>query len=481
MALTVEVRNDLRVQAREARERGDSKTAFVRGQARARSVSERWVWQVLADPEEQRRLTGFVVDDAVLDVLYRHRGDRRRAYQELAADDKITIGYRWFAKRIVQQVWPDELAFIRKGAIARRAASATLRWEASDRNAIWAADHVQLGIPVRLTYGGRLTVLYLTYFIDCWSRRVMGWVLDERQTADVVNEALLRSVRIADDLDAGGVPRITMHDNGQSLLSALNGEAADLLGFESMPVEPYHPTQNGKVERCHQTLMRMALGDVPGWRNGPRDLARRLYDQGETLPEDVARARMAQAVHEYNHDHSHSAIRGLTPHARWLQGGPIRCVPDARLAFALWRRKIHKLQPSGVWKHGGYYWDVKDPANLRRLIGHEVAVSWIPDDDSFVAVFTLDGQFLATLPRNADHTETDRSANKKALRERQGEQDDRMERIREEARERHGTETVSPLELISEAENAAADAKDDLARLLLGDGGRLVSSRDDRV
>ena len=282
---------------------------------------------------------------------------------------------------------------MRAGAAARRASSGTVRWEARCRNAVWQTDHVKLGVPVILP--GRPTRpkhLWMTYFIDCYSRMVMGWMVSARESSDAVLEALRDSILI--DAEAGvphgGTPLVLMYDNGKTFIAEVVQQSAALLGFRTQPVAPYSPHRNGKVERCHQTICTLALSEMPAWKHGPRDLRGRLFCD-TAVTEKVLIAEIDAAVRHYNFERPHAAIGGLTPWQCFSADETALRVQDrARLRFALRHRKLQIVQPSGVWKHGRYYW----ASALDTRAGRPVIVAWLRKDERAVDVYSTDGDFL---------------------------------------------------------------------------------------
>ncbi|MBA3747137.1 MAG: transposase, partial [Solirubrobacterales bacterium] len=104
-----------------------------------------------------------------------------------------------------------------------------------------------------------------------------------------------------------------MYDNGLTFLAEVVQDAAAYLDFRTFAVAPYSPHQNGKVERCHQTISRLALSEIAAWDHGPRNKAGKLYDY-TPISEGELISRVAEAVRVYNFERPHSGIAGCT---RW--------------------------------------------------------------------------------------------------------------------------------------------------------------------
>jgi hypothetical protein len=232
----------------------------------------------------------------------------------------------------------------------------------------------------------------MTYFIDCYSRMVMGWMISARESSDAVLEALRDAILIDADEGSphGGKPLVVMYDNGKTFIADVVQQGAALLGFRTQSVAPYSPNKNGKVERCHQTICALALSEMPAWKYGPRDLRGRLYCD-TPVSEEVLIAEIDRAVRHYNFERPHTAIGGLTPWRRFCADETALRIEDrARLRFALRHRKLHTVQPSGVWKHGRYYW----ARELDTRVGAHVIVAWLRKDERSVDVYTTDAEFL---------------------------------------------------------------------------------------
>jgi hypothetical protein len=206
----------------------------------------------------------------------------------------------------------------------------------------------------------------MTYFIDCYSRMVMGWMVAVRQSSDAVLEALRDAILHDPDSEQvyGGTPGVVMYDNGLTFLAEVVQDAASYLDFRTRPVAPYSPHQNGKVERCHQTISQLALSEIADWDHGPRNKAGRLYDD-TAISERELIARVGAAVQVYNFERPHSALGGRTPWQAFADDpASLRLYSPERLRFALRHRKIQKVSAHGVYKHGRWYRHVEIDARV---------------------------------------------------------------------------------------------------------------------
>ena len=362
--------------------------------------------------------------DAAIDLYYMERGCIPEIHRKLVARGDCAVGMRQLQRAFRDQLGSDERAFVRWGAARRHSQSGTVRWEARARNAVWQTDHTQLGVPVLLPGHTKFKKLWMTYFIDCFSRMIMGWMVSVRQSSDAVLEALRDSILYdpSQDRPYGGTPDVVMYDNGLTFLAEVVQDAASYLDFRTQPVAPYSPHQNGKVERCHQTISRLALSEIAGWDNGPRNKAGRLYDYTPISERELI-SRVAKAVHIYNFERPHSAIAGRTP---WeaFDGDTraLRLEPPQRLRFALRHRKIQKVAPSGVYKHRRWY----SHPDLGTKIGDDVIVAWLRKDERFVDVYGLNGEFVCTADPHESREPEDVVEVRRRQRDRETLQDKRL-------------------------------------------------------
>jgi putative transposase len=262
MKLTRAERDQLAVTLRRAQADGSFNSALVRDIAAGVGVTERYVYSLTRDGVPARTRAPWQLMDRAIELYYEKRAKLPAVHAALVAGGDDVPALRQLQRAFATQLDSDERAFVRWGAAQRRAASGTVRWEARCRNAIWQTDHVQLGVPVVLP--GRSTrpkYLEMTYFIDCYSRMVMGWMISARESSDAVLEALRDAILIDPDAGSphGGKPVVLMYDNGKTFIADVVQQAAALLGFRTQSVPPYSPHRNGKVERCHQTICALAL------------------------------------------------------------------------------------------------------------------------------------------------------------------------------------------------------------------------------
>jgi putative transposase len=167
---------------------------------------------------------------------------------------------------------------------------ATAVHRATKPNQVWSWDITWLPTAVR----GRFLYLYLV--MDVWSRRIVGWTVAERETADIAAELIQRTCKV------GGIdPRgLVLHsDNGTPMRGSTMVSTLQWLGIVPSFSRPHVSDDNPYSEALFRTL-----------KHTP------AYPQ---LPfVDVASAQrwVLRFVGWYNGQHRHSAIRYVTPDER---------------------------------------------------------------------------------------------------------------------------------------------------------------------
>ncbi len=204
---------------REKRDSGASISADVRRAAAALLIAESTVWRWLAtdaDPAPRQNRARYELTDADRDDYLDWRGNvaaLRRA--RIAAGGRDVSPLRTLQRAFARQLSPAERAAAVDGVEGWRRHEVYLRWEPVARNARWEADHKELPVQVTPPRGTRPCKPWVTLFVDCYSRLIMGWALSLRPDSATVLAALRRGLVI--DLERGpfgGVLRVLFPDNG---------------------------------------------------------------------------------------------------------------------------------------------------------------------------------------------------------------------------------------------------------------------------
>lgn len=157
---------------------------------------------------------------------------------------------------------------------------------ATGPNQLWSWDITKLRGPVKWTY------YYLYVILDVFSRYVVGWMIAERELAE------LAELLIAETCAKQGITRdqLTIHaDRGSSMRSKPVALLLSDLGVTKTHSRPYTATDNPYSEAQFKTLK---------YRPDYPDRFGCLED---------ARAWAQEFFSWYNHDHHHSGLGLLTP------------------------------------------------------------------------------------------------------------------------------------------------------------------------
>lgn len=157
---------------------------------------------------------------------------------------------------------------------------------ATGPNQLWSWDITKLRGPVKWTY------YYLYVVLDVFSRYVVGWLIAERESAD------LAEMLIAETCAKQGIGRdqLTIHaDRGSSMRSKPVALLLADLGVTKTHSRPYTASDNPYSESQFKTLKYR-----PGYP-----------ERFGCLPD--ARAWAHEFFSWYNHDHHHSGLGLLTP------------------------------------------------------------------------------------------------------------------------------------------------------------------------
>jgi transposase InsO family protein len=157
-------------------------------------------------------------------------------------------------------------------------------------NQVWSWDITYLPTIVR----GRF--LYLYVFMDVWSRRVVGWDIFERESADHASN-LFQRICHANGLNPAGL--VLHSDNGRPMRGSTMLATLQWLGVVPSFSRPHVSNDNPYSEALFRTLKHAAA-----------------YPKLPFADAAVARRWVDRFVAWYNAEHRHSGIRYVTPDER---------------------------------------------------------------------------------------------------------------------------------------------------------------------
>jgi putative transposase len=200
---------------------------------------------------------------------------------------------------------------------------------ATGPNQVWSWDITWLPTVVRGRY------LYLYLVMDVWSRRIVGSIVAERESADIAADLIQRVCR-----DGRIDPRgLVLHsDNGKPMRGATMVSTLQRLGIVPSFSRPHVSDDNPYSEALFRTLKYTPL-----------------YPRLPFVDVDAARRWVTRFVAWYNGEHRHSAIRYVTPDERHY-GGEQRVLAGRGELYARaralnperWSRGIRDWSPIGM-------------------------------------------------------------------------------------------------------------------------------------
>ena len=133
---------------------------------------------------------------------------------------------------------------------------------------------------------------YLALVTDLYSKKVMGYKLDDNMRTGLVKEALQMAIN---NKEHGYGQTIHHSDRGLQYCFPEYTEFAELNRMKLSTTEKYDPYENAVAERINETLK---------------------YEFGmiKTIPTlDIANKMLNEAVHIYNHERRHRSVQMKTP------------------------------------------------------------------------------------------------------------------------------------------------------------------------
>jgi len=218
------------------------------------------------------------------DYLYRFRG--------------VKVSPGAIKNTLKAEAVPPKLPLKRKKKTARKPAR---RFERAKPGALWQSDITSFVLTRHSTR------VYLTVFLDDFSRYIVSFTLALHQKQDLVTEALLSGI------SRFGKPKEVLTDQGRQYF-AWRGKSGfqkllEKQGIRHVVARSHHPQTVGKCERFWKTVQEEFWS-----RTQPQEL-------------DDARERLAHFVAHYNHHRPHQGINGMVPADRFF--GAADAVRDA--------------------------------------------------------------------------------------------------------------------------------------------------------
>jgi transposase InsO family protein len=242
----------------------------------------------------------------VMAVMKKHAGVSPKQLVAKLADENVYVASESTMYRLLRRN-----SSRKSRSVARGEPRAKKVHEASGPNQVWSWDITWLPTTVR----GRFFFLYLV--VDVWSRRIVGWEVHDRETAELAAEMVAR-ICVDESVDPKGL--VLHSDNGTPMRGNTMLATLQWLGIVPSFSRPYVSDDNPYSEALFRTL-----------KHGPS------YP-GRFASVDEARAWVARFAAWYNAEHRHSAIRFVSPNDRHF-GREKRILARRRDVYARARAK----------------------------------------------------------------------------------------------------------------------------------------------
>jgi transposase InsO family protein/transposase-like protein len=240
------------------------------------------------DKRKGRKIAKQVLDEVVRIKTEKPQSGLMYIRQVMSRFKGVNISTGAIKKTLVEA----EIPLVTKQVKRKRSSDKIRRFERALPMQLWQSDITSF---VMTRHSQRV---YLTVFMDDYSRYVVAWGLAVRQTAEFVSEVLL------DGVSKFGKPEEVLTDQGRQYF-AWRGKSdfqkiLDREGIRHVVSRSHHPQTLGKCERFWETV-----GQEFWKRVKPQDLG-------------DAKKRFAHFINHYNHFRPHQGIEGLAPADRFF-------------------------------------------------------------------------------------------------------------------------------------------------------------------
>jgi putative transposase len=273
--------------------------ARLHAACRVAGISARTVERWRAEPEDEDKRRGplgrpgnaltEVEVGQVLEVMTsdRYAGTSPKQLVPQLADEELYLASESTMYRLQRK---HGLRATKRPIERNHVTRSTTVHHATGPNQVWSWDITWLPTVVR----GRFFFLYLA--MDVWSRRIVGWTIEERESTDLAAQLITRTCN-----ESGANPRgLVLHsDNGKPMRGNTMISTLQWLGIVPSFSRPHVSDDNPYSEALFRTLKH-----VPSYPRLPF----------ATI--EAARRWVTCFVAWYNGEHRHSAIRYVTPDQR---------------------------------------------------------------------------------------------------------------------------------------------------------------------
>ncbi|MEV7374673.1 Mu transposase C-terminal domain-containing protein [Streptomyces sp. NPDC090301] len=382
-------------------------SAHVRLVATAVGCSERAVWKWLARARATGHIdavprTRFTVTAEIRRLLALWGGNASAVHRELEqrsqSDPKLpkAPSLATLHRALRRDLTPGDRAGLARGEAARRAFDVFGERPPANRNEAWEGDHKC--VPVKVWVEDTMMQPWLTWFIDCARKVIMGWAVTPHEAS---RDAVLAALRMALDRGepfgpAGGLPGLVRVDRGKEFLCPTVTLALGAFAVPVVDLPAYNPHLKGTIEALNDSVEEMLFVSLPHYTGEQKLTGGRTADpDAPALTFEAFVELLQQWVRWWNYEHKPKKLGGRTPMEAWqADPTPLYDVPAQQLAhFGLEDDGSTRIiTTSGVqWRRRYYFapWMV-------GMGGVRVAVRHLPHHDTTIEVFGLGGTYLGS-------------------------------------------------------------------------------------
>ncbi|MER7911788.1 Mu transposase C-terminal domain-containing protein [Streptomyces sp. NPDC096068] len=381
--------------------------AHVRLVAAAIGRSERTVRRWVAEARttgrtDAKRRPRFTITPEIRRLLALWGGNASAVHRELkqrAQDDPNLPKAPSLAtlhRALRRDLTAGERAGLARGEAARRAFDVFGQRPPGHRNDAWEGDHKC--VPVKVWVEDELVQPWLTWFIDCARKVIMGWAVTPHEAS---RDAVLAALRTALDRSepfgpAGGLPGLVRVDRGKEFLCATVTSAMGAFAVPVIDLPGYSPHLKGTIEALNDSVEEMLFVSMPRYTGQQKLTGGRTADPDEPALTFEGFVELLQEwVRWWNYEHKPDKLKGLSPMEAWrADPTPLYDVPAQQLAhFGLEDDgSTRVITTRGVqWRNHDYI-----GAWMVGMGGTRVAVRHLPHHDASIEVFGLDGTYLGS-------------------------------------------------------------------------------------
>ena len=387
--------------------RSELTSAHVRLVAEALGKSERTVWRWLSAARAEGRYgriraARFTVTPEVRTLLALWGGNASRVHADLVERARFdpasgpVPSLATLHRAIRRDLTAGERAGLRQGEAARRVHDVFAKRPPTHRNAVWEGDHKR--VPVEVDVEGELACPWVTWFIDCATRVIVGVAVTPHAPS---RDAVLASLRCAIDRrapygPAGGLPGAIRVDRGKEFLCRTVTAAMGSFAVAVVDLPPYTPHLKGTVEALNGAAEEMHFAVLPRYLHRQKLTGGKSADpDAPALTFEAFVAGLLDWVCWWNNQHQPAGLHGKTPLGAWkADATPLTDAPPEQLAhFSLESDGRERI----ITSHG-LRWHRRDYIAdwMVGRTGDRVTIRHLPHHDDVIEVFGTDGKHLGS-------------------------------------------------------------------------------------